>query len=144
MIAIVRLRGEVKTIGKIEHTMQLLNLRTVNNCVVVPDNEKYRGMIRKIKDHVTYGEINKETFKKMLIKWGRKGQKRLALKDDEADKIVKEVMDGKKRLKDFEIKPMFRLHPPRGGYEGIKRPYSLKGALGNRKAAINELLERMV
>ena len=63
MIAIVRVRGEVKTVGKVEDTMQLLNLKTVNNCVVVPEDEKYLGMIRKIKDHVTYGKIDKETFK---------------------------------------------------------------------------------
>ena len=142
MIAIIRVRGEVKTKGTVEDTMQMLNLKTVNNCVIVPENEKYLGMIRKIKDHVTYGKIDKETFKKMLLKWGRSGKKRLELKD--ADKIVDELFEGKKKLRDFGVNPVFRLHPPKRGYEGIKRQYKGDGTLGNRGEKINELLERMI
>ena len=142
MIAIVRVRGEVKTVGKVEDTMQLLNLKTVNNCVVVPEDEKYLGMIRKIKDHVTYGKIDKETFKRMLLKWGRSGKKRLELKD--ADKMVDELFEGKKKLRDFDINPAFRLHPPKRGYEGIKRQYKNGGTLGNRGEKINGLLGRMI
>jgi large subunit ribosomal protein L30 len=142
MIAIIRVRGEVKTKGDIEDTMQMLNLKTVNNCVVVPENAHYLGMIKKIKDHVTYGKVDKEIFKKMLMKWGRRGQKRLELKD--ADKIADEIFAGTKKLKDFGINPTFRLHPPRKGYEGIKRPYSIDGTLGNRGDDINRLLEKMI
>jgi len=144
MIAVLRVRGEVKTIGKIEDTMLMLNLKTVNNCVVVPENDKYMGMINKAKDHVTYGAISKDVFKKMLAKWGRKGQKRLELKDAELTKIVDEVFSGKKKLRDYDINPTFRLHPPKRGYEGIKRAYSKDGTLGNRGEAINALLERMI
>jgi large subunit ribosomal protein L30 len=43
------------------------------------------------------------------------------------------------------INPVFRLAPPRkGGYEGIKRAYSVGGALGYRSKDINKLLERMI
>lgn len=144
MIAIIRVRGEVKTRGTIEYTMELLNLKTVNNCVVVPEEERYIGMIHKIKDHVTYGTITKETFKKMLAKWGRNGQKRLEIKEAELNKITEEVFSGTKKLRDFDINPVFRLHPPSKGYEGIKRQYSEGGTLGNRKEAMNKLLERMI
>ena len=142
MIAIIRVRGEVKTKGDIEDTMLMLNLKTVNNCVVIPENETYIGMLHKIKDHVTYGTITKETFKKMLVKWGRSGQKRLQLK--EVDKMVDEIFAGKKKLRDYNINPTFRLHPPKRGYEGIKRQYTKKGTLGNRGEKINALLERMI
>ena len=142
MIAIIRVRGEVKTKGDIEDTMLMLNLKTVNNCVVIPETEVYIGMLHKIKDHVTYGTITKETFKKMLVKWGRSGQKRLQLK--EVDKMVDEIFAGKKKLRDYNINPAFRLHPPKRGYEGIKRQYQEKGTLGNRGEKINALLERMI
>ena len=142
MIAIIRVRGEVKTKGDIEDTMLMLNLKTVNNCVVIPETETYIGMLHKIKDHVTYGAITKEVFKKMLVKWGRSGQKRLQLK--EVDKMVDEIFAGKKKLKDYNINPTFRLHPPKRGYEGIKRQYAEKGTLGNRGDKINALLERMI
>ncbi len=41
---------------------------------------------------------------------------------------------------------IFRLGPPRKGYgrKGIKLPFSLKGAYGDRKEKINDLLTRMM
>ena len=39
---------------------------------------------------------------------------------------------------------VFRLHPPRKGYEGIKRSYKVGGALGDRGEDINVLLQRMM
>ena len=42
------------------------------------------------------------------------------------------------------IKPIIRLHPPRKGYEGIKRAYTTGGALGYRGKKINDLIKRML
>ena len=44
------------------------------------------------------------------------------------------------------LKPVFRLHPPRGtkGWGGIKRAYTVGGALGHRKDGISDLITRMV
>jgi len=41
---------------------------------------------------------------------------------------------------------IFRLSPPRKGYgrKGIKMPFSLGGATGDRKEKINDLLTRMI
>lgn len=41
---------------------------------------------------------------------------------------------------------VFRLNPPRKGYgrKGVKMPFSLGGATGDRKEKINDLLSRMV
>lgn len=150
MIAIVRVRGLVKVRKDIENTMEMLRLKSVNNCVVIHDNPVYKGMIHKIKDYVTWGEIEKDVFKKILLKWGRtEGNKRVnedyfKEKKQTVDKFVDSFFKGDVKLQDVGIRPFFRLHPPRKGYEGIKRPYSLKGALGNREKEINKLLERMV
>ncbi|RLI23172.1 50S ribosomal protein L30, partial [Candidatus Bathyarchaeota archaeon] len=44
-----------------------------------------------------------------------------------------------------DIKPVFRLHPPRKGFKGkIKKSFKAGGASGYRGEAINELLERMI
>ena len=54
---------------------------------------------------------------------------------------------GEAKLRDVKgLKPVFRLNPPRGGFErrGIKKPRSLGGALGYRGDKIKELLGRMV
>jgi large subunit ribosomal protein L30 len=42
------------------------------------------------------------------------------------------------------FKPIFRLSPPRKGFEGNKRSYQNGGALGYRGKDINELIERML
>ena len=50
-------------------------------------------------------------------------------------------------MKDVEgMKPIFRLHPPRGskGWGGIKRSYKVGGALGFRGEAISDLADRMM
>ncbi len=142
MLAVVRVRGNVGVRKEIEDTMQMLHLKTVNNCVVVPDTPSYLGMIKKIKDYVAWGEIDKEVFKWMLKKWGRKGRKRLE-PDFDVDKFTEEFFSGKTTFKDYGINPVFRLHPPRKGYRSIKRPYP-KGALGYWGEQINELIKRMI
>jgi len=150
MIGIVRLRGRVKVKKTINNTMEMLKLKSVNNCVVIPETETYLGMINKIKDYVTYGTISKEIFEKMLLKWGRiEGNKRITkdyLKEKKytVDKLFQDLEKSKTKLKDIGIKVPFRLHPPRKGYKSIKKPFSLGGDLGNRKEKINDLLERMI
>ena len=41
------------------------------------------------------------------------------------------------------MKPVFRLHPPRKGYEGIRHSVNEGGSLGYRGEAINDLAKRM-
>ena len=58
--------------------------------------------------------------------------------------FAKKVAAGKARLRDVPgLKPVLRLHPPRRGWEGIKRSFTEGGALGYRGDAINALLRRM-
>jgi large subunit ribosomal protein L30 len=51
----------------------------------------------------------------------------------------------KKIADKFGLKKTVTLHPPRGGFErkGIKVPYNVGGALGNRGEKIVELIEKM-
>jgi large subunit ribosomal protein L30 len=41
------------------------------------------------------------------------------------------------------MKPLFRLHPPRKGYKGIRNSVKEGGSLGYRGEAINDLAKRM-
>jgi len=51
-----------------------------------------------------------------------------------------------KKLKEKEKNGVIKLAPPRKGYgrKGVKIPFTKKGAYGNRKDKINDLLERMI
>ena len=111
-------------------------------------------MLRKVKDYVTWGEINEKTFKELLLNRGRiVGKKNV---DEEyikekarisSDEFVKEFFNFKKNLKDISgMKLVFRLKPPVRGFErkGIKVPFSMGGALGYRKDKINDLIIKML
>ena len=57
--------------------------------------------------------------------------------------LAEKILSKKYSLLEAGIKPVFRLHPPRKGYEGIKRTFP-EGALGFRGKEVNELVLKMV
>lgn len=133
--------------------MDILGLTRVNHCVVIPENDVMKGMLQKIKDYVTYGEIDEKTLSDMIRVRGRLAgdveisDEYLAENSDfkNADEMAKAIIEDNYRMKDVEgAKVVFRLHPPIKGYEGNKRSYRNGGALGYRGEAINDLIARML
>ncbi len=151
--AVIRVRGTVNVRHDIKKTLQMLRLHRVNHCVIVEENETFKGMLQKAKDYITWGELDKDTLVELIKKRGRLiGDKPV---DDEyiknstpyksVEEFAEAILDGKIRYRDLpDIKPVFRLSPPRKGYEGIKRAYSVGGALGYRGKDINDLIKRMM
>jgi len=155
-VAVVRIRGTVNRPRVVNDTLGFLRLHKPNHAVVIPLNESYKGMLLKVQNTIAWGEINFETFKELLIEKGRVvGNKKLT------DEIVRELSKGElssveelaEKLWNKEIswkklkwlKPVFRLHPPKGGYRGsIKKPFELGGSYGYWGEMINELLKRMM
>jgi len=142
MYAVIRIKGTVGISKEIRDTLQMLNLKRPNYCTIIPKTPQYEGMLKKVKDYVAYGEIDRELFKKMLKKWGRVGRKRLDESFD-IEKITQEIFENNKKLRDFGINSYFRLHPPRKGHKSTKKHYP-KGSLGYHGEDINKLLERMI
>ena len=152
MYAVVQVRGVVKTNHEIKDTLKMLRLHHVNHCVLVPDTPAYLGMIRKVKDFVAYGEVDKDTLATLLRTRGRlTGDEKLT---DEyvrahtpyADigEFAAALCNGETSFRDLvEIKPVLRLHPPRKGYKTIKRTFQQGGALGYYGPQINDLLYKM-
>ena len=60
------------------------------------------------------------------------------------DELAKAVIAGEVKLMDLDIKPVFRLHPPRKGYEDIRLSVKEGGSLGYRGENIKDLAERML
>ena len=116
--------------------------------------QAYEGMLQKAKDYVTWGEVDADTIETLINERGRMaGDKRVtdaevkSCSDHSTVKALsKAIASGDATTKDVEgMKPVFRLHPPRGakGWGGIKRAYSVGGALGFRGENIVELAARM-
>ncbi len=140
MIAVIRIHGMVKIKKKIEETLQRLRLRRKYACVVLQPTKVNLGMIKNVRDFVAFGEINKETFEKLIEERGQAINKK---KKIDAKKIIVDLEAGKK-YQDLNLKPFFRLHPPRKGIDSKKHFGVNKGVLGDNKEKINELIGRML
>ncbi|MBS3102563.1 uL30 family ribosomal protein [Candidatus Woesearchaeota archaeon] len=139
-LAVIRIKGTVGITSEVKATLSMLRLYKKNFCTVVPDNENYNGMVKKVKDFVTWGEISNETLKELIDK---RGEEYGGNETDKKGKIKYNkffVSNGKK------LKKFFRLNNPKKGYgrKGIKEVFSKGGALGYRGEKINELIMRMV
>ncbi|DAC49197.1 MAG TPA: 50S ribosomal protein L30 [Candidatus Thalassarchaeaceae archaeon] len=152
---VIRVRSNIGVERSIRETMGHLNLTRVNHAVLIPENEAYAGMLQKAKDYITWGKVDEETITSLISERGRlMGDKPIT------DKVVKAETDFKS-IKAFataiatgdsttkaiaDMKPVFRLHPPRGtkGWGGIKRHFTVGGALGYRGEAITDLAGRMI
>ncbi len=150
----IRIRGNIGVDVRIETAFKKLRLFKKNTCIVINNKKDYLGSLRKIKDFSTWGEIDEETFKLLLLKRGKlPGNKQfseeyLKVKNKiSVEDFVKDFFEFKKELRDIPgLKLFFRLGMPVKGFErgGIKVPYSLGGVLGYRKDQINDLIRRMI
>lgn len=151
-LAVIRVRGMARTSRDTEETLKMLRLTRVNYCALVNDSNSYAGMLQKVKDYVTWGEVDAEDVEMILRNRGELiGGARLTdaymkekTKYSSIKEFAKAFVDGRAELKDIpELKLFFRLHPPRKGYSGIKRSFKEGGALGARGAEIKKLIYRM-
>lgn len=151
-LAVVRVRGSVGVRRDVENTLRTLGLTRVNHCVVIGDSPSHKGMLKKVKDMVTWGEVAPGVLERLLRKRGRlMGDEHLSdefvkshTKFESIEEFSKAVCGGKARLGDLPgLKKVFRLRPPRKGYGVIKRSFRDGGSLGYRGEEINGLLMRM-
>ena len=152
---VIRARSERGVTVKIRDTMGMLNLTKVNHATIVPNAPTYEGMLNKSKDYITWGEIDSDMISNLLKERGRMvGDKPVndsVINDNSKfssiDEFANAIVSGDATLKDVNgLKPVLRLHPPRGskGWGGIKRSYTVGGALGFRGEAIRDLVSRMM
>lgn len=125
-LVVILVRGRIGLINDQLHTLDLLKLQKRHICCVYPDTPSLRGMIQKVNDLVTWGELSDATLKTLEEKRGKSANAKAAGKEN--------------------ANAHFHLHPPRGGFErkGIKVQFSKGGALGYRGDKINALIERML
>ncbi|WP_458189440.1 50S ribosomal protein L30 [Haladaptatus sp. NG-WS-4] len=153
MKAVVQLRGEVDMSQGVRDTLGMLNIHRVNHCALVPETETHRGMITKVNDFVAYGEPNQQVLETLLQKRAEPLEGSDAVDDewvaentdysDIADLAVA-LLDEETTLREQGLTPVLRLHPPRGGHEGIKHPTKEGGQLGKHTTEeINKLLKSM-
>jgi large subunit ribosomal protein L30 len=151
--AVIRVRGIVNVDRKISDTLKMLRLNKANHCVIIPETVTYKGMLQIVKDYVTWGEIDEKVMADLLKHRGQLiGGSKItdgAVKSntgfDNISAYSQALLSGETKMKEFKtLKPVFRLSPPKKGFEGVKRAYSVGGALGYRGNKINALIRRML
>ncbi|AKH98245.1 50S ribosomal protein L30 [Halanaeroarchaeum sulfurireducens] len=154
MQAVVQLRGEVDMSAAVEDTLDMLNIHGVNHCALIPERDTYRGMITKVVDYVAVGEPSEDVLVTLLEgraepKAGRSAdvdEEWVAENTDYDDfaALADALLNEETTLDEQGLSPTLRLHPPRGGHEGIKQPATTSGQLGTHTTEeIDELLTAM-
>ena len=125
---------------KVEETLFRTRLRRKYAAVLLKPTAENQKLLLKLRNFIAYGDINKETLALLIQK---RGMPKVKDKKIDVDKVIESLE--KKNFNDLEIKPFFRLHPPRGGIDSKNHfGTSRKAVLGDNKNAINDLLRRML
>jgi len=153
MQAVIQVRGDVNLNYEVEDTLDMLNLHGVNHCTLVPDTDTYEGMIHKVNDVVAFGEPSIETVTLLLERRAEPLEGDADVDDawvadntdyDDVAALAAALVDEETTLREQGLSPALRLHPPRGGHDGIKHPTAEGGQLGRHSTeAIDSLLEAM-
>ena len=152
MFLVIRVRGTTGVIQNIADTLDMLRLNRISHAVIVEENPSYEGMLQNAKDYITWGEIDAELLAAISAQRGRLPGNVKVTDEDVAEntdyKDIAELADAliasKVKLADVGIKPVFRLHPPRKGYEDIRLSVKEGGSLGYRGEEIKDLAKRML
>ena len=116
MYAAVKVRGSVDASENISETLDSLGLDKKNKVLFVDgDSESFKGMMRKAKDYIAYGEVSDETVEEI------EDQKELSL--EHGDRVS--------------------MTPPSGGFKTTKKNFANGGALGERPS-MDGLLQKMI
>ena len=153
MRAVVQLRGEANIDQDVVDTLEMLNVHAVNHCTLVPETDAYEGMITKVNDYVAHGEPSADVLATLLRRRGELAEGEADVDDDwvaantaydDVEALATALLGEETTLQEAGLAPALRLHPPRGGHEGIKKPTVGGGQLGTHTTEeMDSLLEAM-
>ncbi len=153
MQALVQVRGEVNMSQEVVDTLSMLNVERVNHATLVPETDAYRGMVTKVNDYVAYGEPSADVLATVLRRRAEPVEGDEEITDewvaehtdyDDVESLAAALLDEETTLQEAGLSPTLRLHPPRGGHDGLKHPVAEAGVLGRHDTeSIDDLLRRM-
>ena len=139
MILVIRISGQVEISHAPKETLHRLRLRRKYSAVLLQPTPENLKLLKRIRNHITYGPINQETILELIKKRAQPLKKETKI---DAEEILSKL--DKKTLKELGVKPFFRLHPPRGGIDAKKHFGTTKKAVLGENKKIDELVRRML
>jgi large subunit ribosomal protein L30 len=160
---VVRMKGTVNIPHWAELTLENLHLNKKFRATIIPENAQSLGMLRKVKDIVSWTSVDESFVREFIEKKGRfvtsnqnNSEKSTTTTTTtnsttnenanvDLDKIVSDLAtNGKYLSRSSGIKPWFALSPPKGGFKRkSKVSYTQKGILGENKELV-DLVKRMM
>lgn len=122
MLLAIRIRGITNMNAKMEDALNRLRLRRKFAAVLIDEKDTIKlGMLNKVRSYVAYGKVDEGFVKTLKEKRGQKDSKT------------------------GDLKPFFRLHPPRGGFKKSTKVSYPRGVLGEWKdTEIIKMAEKML
>lgn len=145
------MKGTINIPHWAKSTLEYLNLRTRFSATLVPESKDYFGMLRKIAPMVAWSKVDESIVQELVVTRGKMNgsvpfsDANVPNEFGNIEKLVKGIVENKVKLSDLKnMKPFFRLNPPRGGFKRkSKKQYSDGGILGNNKD-LPDLIRRML
>jgi large subunit ribosomal protein L30 len=150
-LLVVRIRGTVNIPYWADMTLRNLNLEKKFTATLVPDSPVYIGMLRKVAEMIAWSKADSTIVKELFLKKARK-KGSIPVSDSDVpneygnrEGLVRAIVEDKIKISELKnIKPFFRLNPPKGGFKRkTKRAYSDGGILGNNRE-LSDLVRRML
>ncbi len=152
-LLVIRLCGSVGISKEVESIFQYIHLLRMNHGTIIINNPSFNGTLERLKDYATWGEISTNMLSQLIRKRGKLiGGERITdeyvknnIGFDSIDMLSEVIYNSKLDFwKIKNVKPLFRLHPPKGGFRNkMNKPFP-KGELGYRANAIDDLLKKMM
>jgi large subunit ribosomal protein L30 len=166
---VVRMKGTVNVPRWANLTLENLHLNKKFRATIIPENEQTLGMLRKIKELVSWSSVDDAFIKEFIEKKARTSASKLVMAPTTTNAVGENNNDTDSNIEDKThnnidlstivttisqnqtylskisgIKPWFALNPPKGGFrKKSKRSYSQNGILGENKELIS-LVRRMM
>jgi large subunit ribosomal protein L30 len=150
-LLVVNLRGMVNTRAPVRTTLEQLRVAKRFNATIVPKDRVHLGMLNLTKEHVAWCDLDVATAEKLLSARAERSSGNKVSSEDlskehgSLQQIASDLQTGKLKLKSVqEIRPFFRLSPPKGGFKrSIRRQYRDGGILGPNDE-LPALVEKML
>jgi len=151
----MRLKGGFGTPISLEKALCTLRLKRRFNAVLLENKTNVIGMLRGVKDYVTWGEISASGIARLLESRGElvgggaitDESVKKTFGEESVSGLTEGLAHGRITLRSLWAKglmPVFRLRPPSSGFETTgKRAYGSHGELGSRGNELSKLLDRM-
>ena len=118
MILVMRIEGQTDVKSNIKETLKRLKLNRKLHVVFIDEKDTIRvGMLRSVREYVSYGKVDEKTMKEIIEKRGHKSNGKYA--------------------------GFCRMHPPIGGFKRSTKLQAPRGVLGFQ-TDVMKLVGRMI